>query len=92
MRSRELLRRLARLEPDEEQPKKALDLSRLSRVEESHLLEIWAHREEGVTEADVAEFRALMDRCIVDPGEVGHREKETPEEILEARKLQSILR
>jgi hypothetical protein len=87
MRSRELLRRLARIEPlEEEQPKKAFDLSRLSRVEECHLLEIWAHREEGVTEADVAEYRALMDRCIVDPGEVGNRERETPEEIREARK------
>jgi hypothetical protein len=87
MRSRELLRRLARLGPDEEQPKKTLDLSRLSRVEKSHLLEIWSHRDDGVTEADVAEFRALSDRCIVDPSEVGHREKETPEEILDARIL-----
>jgi hypothetical protein len=88
MRSRELLRRLARLgPPDEEQPKKTLDLSRLSRVEEAHLFEVWPHREEGVTEADVAECRALWDRCIVDPGEVGHREKKTPEEILASRKL-----
>ena len=43
MRSRELLRRLARFEPpDEDPPIAVLDTSGLSRVEECFLLEIWA--------------------------------------------------
>jgi hypothetical protein len=91
MRSRELLRRLARLEPpDEEQSNTVLDTSGLSRVEECHLSEIWAaHREEGVTEAEAAEFWALMRRCpIVDPAEARHRERETWEEKRERRKLE----
>jgi hypothetical protein len=41
MRSRELLRRLARLEPPDEEPPN-LDTSGLSRVEECQLLEIRA--------------------------------------------------
>ena len=91
MRSRELLRRLARLEPPgEKQPETVLDTSGLSRVEECRLREIWAHRQEGVTEADVAEYRALMGRCrIVQPAEAGHRERETREEVRERRKLEA---
>jgi hypothetical protein len=90
MRSRELLRRLARLgSPDEAQPNTVIDSSGLSRIEECRLMEIWAHREEGVTEADVAEYRTLMGRCrLVEPSEAGHRERETREEKRERRKLE----
>jgi hypothetical protein len=42
MRSRELLRRLARLEPPDEEPPNTVDTSGLSRVEECKLFEIWA--------------------------------------------------
>jgi len=92
MRSRELLRRLARLGfPDEEQPDTVLDTSGLSRVEECRWSEIWhAHLEEGVTEAEAAEFWALTRRCpIVDPAEAGHRERETWEQRRERRKLET---
>jgi hypothetical protein len=112
MRSRELLRRLARLEPPDEEPPN-LDTSGLSRVEECQLLEIWAalrflattktidleelHSGPGsrvdlalVTSVEVKEFFALMRRCpIVDPGEVGHRRRETREEKRKRLKLEA---
>ena len=90
MRSRELLRRLARLgSPDEAQPNTVIDTSGLSPVEECRLSEIWSHREEVVTEADLAEYRALMGKCrIVERSEAGHRKRETLAERLERQKFE----
>jgi hypothetical protein len=92
MRSRELLRRLARLAPpDEEQPNTVLDTSGLPRVEECYFHELWvARNEEGVTKAEAEEFLALVRRCpIVDRGAAGHRERETLGEKNERRKLEA---
>jgi hypothetical protein len=93
MRSRELLRRLDRLRlAAEDEPKKVPDFSVLSRVENARFWELYytlrGNREE-LTEAEVKEFWALLNKCpLVDPSEAGDLYKETNEERRERREFE----